>query len=1462
MINRLIDFSINNRLIIGLLIVGLVIWGVFSVVRLPIDAVPDITNNQVQVITVAPTLAAQEVEQFITRPVEVATAIIPGVIEQRSVSRLGLSLVTIVFEDKIDSYLARQLVNEKLTEAEAEIPKGVGNPGLAPISTGLGEIYQYLLKTKPGYDSVYSLSELRTIQDWIVKRQLLGTPGIAEVSSLGGYIKQYEVSVDPNRLRSMNITISQLFGALEKNNQNMGAAYIEKGSEAYFVRGIGMIQTPEDIEKIVVANPNGRPLLVRDIAVVQEGHAIRYGAVTHNGKGEVVGGMVLMLKGENSAEVIARVKEKMVEIQKTLPEGVYIEPFLDRTKLVNSAIHTVAENLMLGALIVIFILVLMLGHIRAGLLVASVIPLSMLFAIALMKTFGIAGNLMSLGAIDFGLIVDGAVIIVERVVHQLTQDVRRSPSRMLHPQAIGETIRNSSKKMMNSAFFGQIIIFIVYLPILTLEGVEGKMFKPMALTVIFAVIGATILCLTFVPAFAGLFIGKSISVKTNFADRIMEHLKIRYISSLAYFLKRKTIVLATAILLFAGSLVMFSSLGGEFIPTLEEGDFLLFAKIKSGSSLAQNIETSNKIGLILKSKFPEVKDFVGKMGVGEIPTDPTPIEASDNVITLKDKSEWTSAKTREELVEKMKEALSVLPGVTFEFSQPIQMRYNELMTGVKSDIAVKIYGEDMDVLAEKSAEAAKLISRINGVGDMKVEQTAGLPQINVTYNRDKISLYGLQIEDINNILKAAFAGAEAGFVFEGEKRFDLVVRLDKNYRTDIQDVMNIYIPLPSGKQIPLEQVADIQMTEGPQQVSRDNARRRITISVNARDRDVQSLIDEIKVTLDTKLKLPAGYTLSYGGLYQNLVHARKRLMIAVPIALFLIWIMLWLSFRRFKETLIIFSAVPFSAIGGVLALYLRDMPFSISAGVGFIALFGVAVLNGIVMVAQFNHLEENGVSDVWQRIREGAGSRLRPVLMTAMVASFGFLPMALSSSAGAEVQRPLATVVIGGLISSSLLTLYVLPVLYLLISGKRKKTKNLATVSVPATLILLVLLFCNPVKAQQTPATLSLKQAIDTALKYNLAYRTSHLETEFARVSQKSACDLPKTSFAYSYGQLNGLAKDDEISVGQQIEFPLSYYFKYKLNEAIYRSAVFKEEMARQLLISEVKTRYIQLQFLRQNLDISYQSDSVFQRYALIAEARYRLGDASYLEQLSAQNALGESKNEIQKIENEWLAALKGFQNCLLSNVPVAPENSRSALLSMPVSGSYRVDANPGLQFQKQQAEIANRQTKVEKAKLLPDVSLNYYNQSFVGNQLENGIDKSFGRGDRFTGFTAGISVPLFWGAQKANIQAAKVRQQVSESAYEQARLETETMLFREQQNYNSLFYQSEYYKTTAVPQSETVLAFAQKAYSSGEIGYLEYLKAVEDVFKTKSKYIEKLFQLNQSIINIEFITGGINYEK
>lgn len=1441
MFDKIIRFSIYNKFIVGIFILSLIAWGSYSLKHLPIDAVPDITNNQVQVITVAPTLAAQEVEQYVTAPIEFACLNLPDMIEFRSISRLGLSVITIVLKDNVDIYKARQMINERLKEAEENIPKGVGSPGLAPVSTGLGEIYQYVIHNKPGFDGAYSPMELRTMQDWIVRKQLLSVPGVAEINTLGGDLKQYEVAVNSDKLKSMNVTIPEVFAALENNNENTGGSYIEKTSSSYFIRGIGMVKSLVDIGEIIVKNSNGIPILIRDIGIVQYGSAIRYGAATRNAKGEVVVGVVMMLKGQNSSEVIKAVKEKVEVIQNTLPDGVIIEPFLDRSNLINRTINTITTNLIEGALIVIFILVLLLGNFRAGMVVASVIPLAMLFAICMMKLFGVSGNLMSLGAIDFGLIVDGAVIIVESIVHRI--GLSQTSSGRLSQDQMNDEVYKASSRIRTSAAFGELIILIVYLPILTLTGIEGKMFIPMAQTVGFAILGAFILSLTYVPMMSALVLNKNVTHKRNISDRIIDACQWVYNPIIRFALKGKIIVVIVAFTLFIGSLFIFKQLGGEFIPTLEEGDLAINTRIMAGSSLSQNIIMLTKMEDMLKKNFPEVKEVVSRIGSSEIPTDPMSVEVADIIVVLKDKSEWKTAKTREELADMIKSELSTLPGVSMEISQPVQLRFNELMTGVRSDVAIKIYGDDLNLLAEKSKQAIKLIENIEGVADLRGEQVTGLPQISVNYNRSRMAQFGIDILSVNRVLRTAFAGEVAGVVFEGDKRFDMVVRLQQGLRKDITNINALLVPLPNGGQIPLEQLATIKYEEGPMQISRDDGNRRVTLGLNVRNRDVLSVVNDIQKKLDTQLSLPAGYYISYGGQFKNLIEANKRLSITVPVALLLILVLLFFTFNSIKQSLLILTAVPLSAIGGIFALWIRDLPFSISAGVGFIALFGVAVLNGIVLIAEFNRLEEEGVTDAYERVIRGTKIRLRPVIITAAVASLGFIPMALSTGAGAEVQRPLATVVVGGLITATLLTLIVLPALYILFSGN-KKTKIMTNTTV-VVFILVTLGFMTPNKGfAQNNTILKMDDALKIAMANNPQIKSAFLEVQQQKVIKKSAVDLPKTNVSLLSGQYNSSVFDNNITVSQDFAFPSVYAQQSKVQKQNIILSEKKIAITQSELIRDVKSAYYQLTYIKQLQKLLIYQDSIYIRYKTNSELRFKTGEGSYLEMISAQSKLQEIQVLEKQTEADYKISLIELKKLLNVEYDISIAfDSLQKLSLVTTTDSAATNSNPFLAYYNQRITLANTQITLEKNRFLPDVSVGYFNQT---------LDKVKG----FQGFQVGMGIPVFFWAQKGKVQSAKIQTQIAQSEYENYQNNLEAAFNQHLQVYQKNLQLISFYENTGLKQAEEILKTTQYSFDQGDIGYLEYTQNLLQAIGIKIQYLSSINQLNQEIININYLTG------
>lgn len=1458
MLNKIIKYSITHKLVIGLLTLALIITGIYSLKQLPVDAVPDITNNQVQVITTSPTLAAQEVERLITFPVEITMATIPKIEEIRSFSRFGLSVVTIVFEENVDVYWARAQVNERLAEAQSQIPDGIGEPGIAPLSTGLGEIYQYVIGTKPGYEDKYDAVQLRTIQDWVIRRQLLGTKGVADVSSFGGYLKQYEIAIRPERLNAMQISISEIFNALESNNQNTGGAYIEKNDKALFIRSEGLVGSIKDIENILVKQTDdGIPILISDVAKVQIGSAIRYGATTRNGEGEVVSAIVMMLKGANSAQVIADVKDKIETISKSLPEGVVIEPFLDRSKLVDNAIGTVTTNLVEGALIVIFILLLLLGNWRAGLITASVIPLALLFAFSMMHLFGVSANLMSLGAIDFGLIVDGAVIIVEATLFHIGH---LKLNRKLNQEEMDTEVLKSASKMMNSAAFGQIIILIVYLPILALVGTEGKMFGPMAQTVSFAILGAFILSLTYVPMISALALSKNTIHKRNISDNIMGFCYRIYEPILKLAMQTRVTVVTITAVLFVIAFLVFRNLGGEFIPTLEEGDFAVETRVITGSSLSNTIKATTKAEKILLANFPEVLQVVSKIGSGEIPTDPMPVEAADLMIILKDKSEWVSASSREELANKMAEALEVIPGVTFGFQQPIQMRFNELMTGVRQDVAVKIYGEDLEQLSKYATQIGKIAGTVDGAVDVYVEEVTGVPQIVVNYNRGQLAKYGLDIKSVNKAIEAAFAGASAGLVYEGEKQFDLVVRLEGNNRTSLTDVQNLYINAAQGQQIPLQQVATVSVIDGPYQIQRDNTQRRIIAAFNVRNRDVESVVAEISKKIDNEVNLEPGYSITYGGQFENLVEARQRLGIAVPMALLLIFILLYFTFGSIKQGVLIFTAIPLSAIGGIFALWIRDLPFSISAGVGFIALFGVAVLNGIVLIAEFNRLKRDGFSDVFERIYKGTHSRLRPVIMTASVASLGFLPMAISQTSGAEVQRPLATVVIGGLITATFLTLVVLPILYYYSEKKFKMKFNKTAVLICLGLFGSV----HSIKAQNSTEIKvyqNLNAVIEVALKNNPNIKVSKLQTEQERALKGASWDIPKTELGLEYGQTNSaIDNDTRFSISQTIAFPTLYTNQNKLSKAKIEASVLNQEALKNDLIAQVKSVYYELWYLKSKQKILQQQDSIFERFQYAANLRFKTGESNALEQATANAELADIQIAIKENASGIKDLQLQLQNLInsksLVDINVGDLEAKTSMSSGVSKDSLEVSSNPLVSYYKSKVEIADKERSVVSAKMLPDITVGYFNQSFIGNgETANGSPTVFDSGDRFSGVQLGLSIPIFFKSHSAKIKAAKIHKLESESQLELIKNYTQAQLQIALASLNKDEQNLEFYRLNALPQAALLLKNSQLGFQEGEIEYVEYVQGLNRALTIQTKYLAFVNQYNQTLIKIEQLT-------
>ncbi len=1439
MLDRIIQYSIHHKLIIMLFSLGIIGFGLYSLSNIPIGAVPDVTNNQVQIITTSRNLATEDVEKFLTYPVELEMANLPGVKEIRSISKFGLSVVTVVFNDNIGTYLPRQLIAEKIKTAEEKIPAGFGKPFMGPITTGLGEIYQYVIEVDSAHRNDYSLSDIRTIQDWIVKRQLSGIPGVVEVNTWGGYLKQYEVAVNPERLRSLNISVTQVYDALEKNNSVAGGGYIEKVNQAYFIRGEGLVKNLDDIANIVIDNREGTPIYVRDVAEIGFGHATRFGAITGNGEGEKVLGQVMMLKGANSKAVIDAVKIRVAEIQSSLPDGIRINGFLERSELIGKTTFTIAENLILGCLIVIFVVVLLLGNFRSGLVVASVIPMTLLFALSLMYIFGVDANLMSLGAIDFGIIIDGAVIIVEYIAYKITSERSHLLSLPKEEQQgfIDKITHQGASKMMHSAVFGQLIIIIVFIPILSLVGVEGKMFRPMALVFCFALIGAMILCFTYVPVMASLFIKPSDPNKRTISSRLIKFLEDKYEPTIAFALQYKKLVLSLAAALLIGVALLFTQMGGEFVPTLDEGDFVIQPVLKTGTSLSNTVIATTKIESILK-RFPEVDQVVSRIGAAEVPTDPMSMEESDVIIKLRPKGEWVSADSKDELADLIKEALTEIPGVEFEFTQPIEMRFNELITGVRADLAIKIFGEDLDILYRKALEVEKAISEIDGAADIIVEKVAGLPQMSVIYDRKKIAKYGLNVAELNDIITMGFAGKPAGTVFEGEKQFDLVMRFDKKHHEDLEDLETASILLPNGNNLPLSEFASISYTKGPAKISRDNTKRRIVVGVNVRNRDLESVVKDVQTAINQNVKLPVGYTIEYGGQFENLRTAKERLMIAVPIALLLIFVLLYFAFDSVKEALIIYSAIPLSAVGGVLLLYIRDLPFSISAGVGFIALFGIAVLNGIVLIEEFKELKAHGITDINERILIGTRKRLRPVLLTAAAAALGFLPMAISTSAGAEVQRPLATVVVGGLISATALTLVVLPVLYALFDRKGHRP----TKGIPAMAIIALLIFFPLVNNAQTKE-ITLAEATQIALDNNLGLRASSQAKDQSQQLVGSAFDLGKTGVYYSYDQNNIAPNNKPLKVwgvSQSLEFPTVYGAKRNVMISKSELASDRYKLDQRAVVKEVSMAYYEVIYWQQLSKNYVYLDSLYSQFAIAANRRFEQGETNYLEKLTAETKQKDISLQLNQINEKIQKAYIRFHQWLQTDKVyiISPDDFDELTFQQLDSANH-----PGINFYENRLDLSQQNLSLQKQQLLPDLQFSVFRgtNTGVGSQA-------------YTGFEAGIAIPLWFGSQKSKINAAKTETAImaDEAANYRAQLSS---------NYEALLsdlkqYQEgiNYYQLTGKALSEELIFHAVNAFQNGEIDFLQYVQLLENARSIEMNYLSSLFQYNMTVLEVNFI--------
>jgi heavy metal efflux system protein len=1445
MLEKIIDFSVKNKLIIILFTLSVAAFGIFAVLNIPVGAVPDITNNQVQVITTSGNLSTQEIEQFITAPVEMEMANLPGVKEIRSISKFGISVVTVVLDDNLGTYLPRQLIAEKIKSASANIPEIYGSPEMGPITTGLGEIYQYIVDVKPGFENQYSAMDLRTFQDWIIKRRLSGINGVVEINSWGGYLKQYEAAVDPVLLKSLDVSLMEVFDALERNNSISGGSYIEKTNQAYFIRGDGQVKSLEDIENIVVKNNNGRPILIRDLATVHFGFANRFGAITANGKGETVLGQIMMLKDGNSKEVINEVKTRVAEIQENLPEGVFINPILERSELISKTSFTVAENLILGAIIVMLTVILLLGNLRSALVIASMIPLALLFTISMMYIFGIDANLMSLGALDFGIIIDGAVIIVEFIAIKMNlQKNKILGSEGDERQTIMDKISfEGASKMMKSAIFGQVIILIVFIPILSLSGVEGKMFHPMALSFSFAIIGAMVMGLTWLPVASALFLKPGKAHKRNISDWIMDMAYKAYYPVIKWSCGHKRMVLGAALisLIFTGFL--FTRMGGEFVPTLDEGDFVIQPVLKTGTSLSKTVELTTKMENILIKEFPdEVHQIVSRIGAAEVPTDPMSMEEIDMIIKLKPKDEWKTAKSKEDLADNFKEALSVIPGIEYEFTQPIEMRFNELITGVRSDIAIKIFGEDLDYISKKANEIKNLIADVPGAVDIILEKTTGLPQIKVNYNRSKIAYYGVDVETLNNYLSAAFGGKIAGVVFEGEKRFDMVVRFNNENRTDIDNIRKLQVPVSSGSSVPFAELAEIEYTEGPAKISRENTHRRVVVSVNVRNRDLQSVIFDIQQKIDGNIKLTPGNYIEYGGQFENLKNATNRLMLAVPVALLLIFIFLHFAFKSLKDAIMIFTAIPLATVGGVFLLWLRGMPFSVSAGVGFIALFGIAVLNGIVLIEHLKELQKEGHLSMRELILTGTKNRLRPVMLTAGAAAMGFLPMAISTGAGAEVQRPLATVVIGGLITSTMLTMIALPLMFEIFYNI-KSVKFFPFKIIRSGAVILLFLIIPAVSATGQNSELKLNDVIGIALQNNREIAAYTLKVEESKMLKKTAFAPGKTNLTYGTDQ-NNIAENgyplNVFGIEQNISFPTLYSAESKSKQIEISMAESRLNIQKNEIRKNVSTSFFNYQMLLNKRDIYITLDSLFTQLLANSEKRQHRGDVSQLEVLNIKA----KKNQVSILLNAINVEIENAHKKLMVIMNYETGFTVSGVLEILPTLTVAPDSLPVFQLLKLENDWYNSLIQVSKNKTLPDFSLNYFLGS---NKHENS--------KYYHGFQVGVAVPLFFGSDRGRTQAAEIssNSQLLISENEMALTKNRlNELINEQLKFKALL---DNYNDSGKLLHDEIMRTALKTYQIGEINFYQFVSSYETAIQIQIEYLENVFGYNVSTSEIMYFS-------
>ncbi len=1444
MIDRLIEFSVRNKLFIGILVVALMAWGGYSLTKLPIDAVPDVTGNQVDVITNSPSLAALEIERFITAPLEMSMSNIPGLIEMRSVSKFGLSVVKLVFTDDTDVYWARQQVFERLENVKAEIPQELGKPYMGPASTGLGEVFQYIICPKNPNDKSYSLMEIRTLQDWTIRRQLLGLKGIAEVSGFGGYKKEYQATLNPDRMRALGVTIDELFEALRTGNSNTGGAYIEKDNKAFTIRGIGLATTLEEIGNTVIKVNNRIPILVKDVADVTYGHTIRYGAITVDGEGEAVGGIIMMVKGENGSAVIKRIKDRMRIIQARLPEGLVIKPFIDRSKIVSKAITTVGTNLIEGAFIVVLVILVFLGNWRASLLAASVIPLSMLFAFGLMHQFGVVGNLMSLGAIDFGLLVDPSIIVVESVVFYIAFQLAKQPAGETISQLQKEKIViKATQEVKKSVVFGGLIILIVYFPILTLTGIEGKMFGPMAKTVSFAILGAIILALTYVPMLGSIILEPPKSANHHGISEVIVQFMFKFYEPIIRFgLKGRKLIVILAVGILLAGFVAFKFIGGEFIPKLAEGDLVIETNLPVGTSMTETIALSKKIQRTLLAAFPdEIERVVSKIGTSEVPVDPMPMEAQEIVVVLTDKSNWTKAEDQEELVMQVAKLLEQYPGIVNSIQQPIENRVNELMSGARTDVVVKLFGSNLDTMVVKGNQIIKLIKRVEGAADVQENKIFGLPQINIKYDRRAMATYGVTVTQINRSIQTAFAGANAGIVYENDKRFDLTLRLAGDERAKAENIRNLIISDKDENPIPLKELADISEEIGPSEIGHENLQRRMNIGFNVRGRDLESVVNDVMKEINGKVSLPAGYTIDFGGEFENFRRAKERLAVVVPLSLIIIFGLLFATFGNVKDSLLIYSVVPLSAVGGVFSLLIRGMNFSISAGVGFIALFGIAVLNGILIISRFNELEKEGLSNTDDRVIQGLKDRFRPVLMTSAVAALGFLPMALSTSAGAEVQKPLATVVIGGLFTATLLTLLVLPVIYTFFVEKPKvNSGNWIKVSS----IIFFLLIAFSAISQPAQKTIILDSAIAIAKMQNPEMLLSQQRIDQQVKLQPASFNLqtPELVFEAPTGD------DLRPGVLQLIEYPGVYTAQGKVQRSKVMLTQVERDIATNNLVYRVRVAYNQLQYLLSRTRLLQSQDSVFDDLIRVNDIRYRVGQISSLEKLNGisqykkiQYSLKVSRSELRNAKYQF-NLLMGLPNDTTYIPKETLRKSNYVFEITPIDTIY-ISRNPLLDFSDKQKIFNKNLLKVERRKRIPGAVVGFLNQGNAQTPIAPRL-------------RLGITLPIWQWTYQANINAAKKGVQIAETQKRITAYQLNTEYAKAQADFKQNIDNLNYFEMTGLLEASEILRNSRESFRLGSINYYQYLQNLELSYTLQQNYLETLRNYNQSLINLIYLKG------